>query len=431
MPNEVLLQIEELLTGPRASLYETGVQVTLLWERPERQQHLLTKIAFTRKGSEVPSNEVHRYKDALILQRALSVHDTLSIIAELATEGRLWYGSSGVVPLQGQLRAEVSDSPRRLRSEWSGWPAGIFVFNPVNASWTNSPTNLSLVARDAPYYPSLEQLLRDEFGIRTLSWAQYFNGQVVIVLPDFRGRISTVTIAQNYLQAQFECTSMEPSDLVVKIYAENATGPLSRDTIDPCEFTVRIDLPDKPTFASIALLAKASQEMLDEKRYQENIRWLPPGVVLKTSENEIEQMLLNGEGETVEFKERVEDGRNVAKTAVAFANTRGGSIVVGVSNDGSVVGCDPKGLSDRITNVLRDRCDPFPSFTPEIVSYRDKTIFLVRVPPSEEKVFVVRDEGPYIRANATNRTPTSQELENLLHRRESLGQLPASNPWIG
>ena len=77
--------------------------------------------------------------------------------------------------------------------------------------------------------------------------------------------------------------------------------------------------------------------------------------VLETSEQEIEQMLLLGESETLDFREKLDKGQplRLAKTAVAFANTRGGIIVLGIDDDHRVVGCETKGLADTVTNILR------------------------------------------------------------------------------
>ncbi len=50
----------------------------------------------------------------------------------------------------------------------------------------------------------------------------------------------------------------------------------------------------------------------------------------------IEELIKQGESETVEFKTSF--GKDAIETAVAFANTRGGSILIGVSDDGAVCG---------------------------------------------------------------------------------------------
>jgi ATP-dependent DNA helicase RecG len=129
-------------------------------------------------------------------------------------------------------------------------------------------------------------------------------------------------------------------------------------------------------------------------------------------------MLLIGESETLEFKERVqkETPSNLAKAAVAFANTKGGTIVIGVDDDGRVIGCETKGLGDTVTNVLRTQCDPPPLIETEVVQYQDKSLLLVKVMQSKDRVHILKDHGPLIRANATNRVPTADELTRLCSR---------------
>lgn len=56
----------------------------------------------------------------------------------------------------------------------------------------------------------------------------------------------------------------------------------------------------------------------------------------------IEDLLRAGESATVEFKARLPDPKTVARLFVAFANTQGGTLIVGVDGEGT-----PIGLSDE------------------------------------------------------------------------------------
>lgn len=63
------------------------------------------------------------------------------------------------------------------------------------------------------------------------------------------------------------------------------------------------------------------------------------------------------EGITTEFKrEYTED---IKKTVIAFANTRGGEVLIGVENDGTIIGVpDVDGTMLKATNALRDSIKP-------------------------------------------------------------------------
>lgn len=71
---------------------------------------------------------------------------------------------------------------------------------------------------------------------------------------------------------------------------------------------------------------------------------------------DLETLVQQGEGTTLEFKERVSS--SFARGIVALANTIGGKILVGVDDDGRMIGVeDGNALRARIQNIARD-CDP-------------------------------------------------------------------------
>lgn len=76
------------------------------------------------------------------------------------------------------------------------------------------------------------------------------------------------------------------------------------------------------------------------------------------------------EGETVELKSMVVD--DIKKEVIAFANCKGGTIYVGVADDGSVVGVDvPDETLRRISDMVRDCIKPDVTM---FVNYRTEKI---------------------------------------------------------
>lgn len=53
---------------------------------------------------------------------------------------------------------------------------------------------------------------------------------------------------------------------------------------------------------------------------------------------ELLELIKNGENSGVEFKRDTIENRALAKELVAFANLQGGRVLLGVDDDGSVVG---------------------------------------------------------------------------------------------
>lgn len=58
------------------------------------------------------------------------------------------------------------------------------------------------------------------------------------------------------------------------------------------------------------------------------------------------------EGQDLEFKRTVKNFKDIGKTACAFANAFGGRIIVGVADDGEVVG-----IPDKAIDALQQRLE--------------------------------------------------------------------------
>ena len=65
-----------------------------------------------------------------------------------------------------------------------------------------------------------------------------------------------------------------------------------------------------------------------------------------------------GEHTTQDFKFRIDDQRKIARTLCAFANTEGGSLLIGVKDNGKVVGCDPQEEFHMIEGAATLFCFP-------------------------------------------------------------------------
>lgn len=52
----------------------------------------------------------------------------------------------------------------------------------------------------------------------------------------------------------------------------------------------------------------------------------------------IKRAILEGENEKIDFKKTISNAAKIAKSLVAFANSKGGSLLIGVADDGSICG---------------------------------------------------------------------------------------------
>ena len=125
---------------------------------------------------------------------------------------------------------------------------------------------------------------------------------------------------------------------------------------------------------------------------------------VQISISDLIRMIREGESETLEFKKTVTV--ELGKDIVAFANTSGGIIIVGVSNAGDIVGA-PKDAEQRISDIL---LNIVPSIRVSIRSLKieDKKIVVINVPQSP-KIHTFRNIA-YIRVGRNVRPLDIYEL---------------------
>ncbi|MGD9153117.1 MAG: ATP-binding protein [Gammaproteobacteria bacterium] len=121
--------------------------------------------------------------------------------------------------------------------------------------------------------------------------------------------------------------------------------------------------------------------------------------------DELKLLIKEGEGLRVEFKERFTN--KIDKDIVAFANTKGGYLFLGVNDDGKIVGEKlTNELKAKITDLAR-KCDP--SISIKKVSQVDKVI-VIEIAESDEKPHGC-SHGFYRRLDAVTQKMTQQEIQ--------------------
>jgi len=105
---------------------------------------------------------------------------------------------------------------------------------------------------------------------------------------------------------------------------------------------------------------------------------------------DIQKILSQGEGVSVEFKKaETKVPSSLYETVVSFANTNGGVILLGVDDDGTVLGIAPELKAQFLKNIATalnsiDNINPVMYLNPTDVEYQGKIIVPVQVPASSQ-----------------------------------------------
>ncbi len=132
----------------------------------------------------------------------------------------------------------------------------------------------------------------------------------------------------------------------------------------------------------------------------------------------IENFLRRNEGKTLEFKENTDNLKSILKSIVAFANTSGGNIIIGIKDKSKdIVGVsDPLKDEEKLANAISDSISPLIIPDIEICSYRNKQLIITRVPHVAGPYYLNKyslEDGVFIRFGSTNRKADAEILHSL------------------
>jgi len=105
---------------------------------------------------------------------------------------------------------------------------------------------------------------------------------------------------------------------------------------------------------------------------------------------EIDKIIAQGEGVSIEFKKAKEKvPASLYETVVSFANTKGGYILLGVDDGGTVLGIPQENEGNFLKNIAtalnsNDNINPVMYLNPTSIEYMGKTIIVIQVPASSQ-----------------------------------------------
>lgn len=115
-----------------------------------------------------------------------------------------------------------------------------------------------------------------------------------------------------------------------------------------------------------------------------------------SGKSKIEQYICEGEHVNQDFKFEISDSKKIARSLAAFANTEGGRLLVGVKDNGNIVGVRSDEEFYMIEAAAQMYCKPPIPFEAKAWDVNGKTVLLVRIQKSDFKLHQAPDnEGKY------------------------------------
>ncbi len=132
------------------------------------------------------------------------------------------------------------------------------------------------------------------------------------------------------------------------------------------------------------------------------------------------------ENEFIDFKRELPSKSKIAIEVIAFANSKGGQIIVGYDEKNKkIVGVSPdQHTEEYLANIIDDYCQPRVPYSISYETINQKTLLIINVSQSLNKPHFLKNkkisEGTYIRIGSTSRLANQEDLARLIREGKNI-----------
>ena len=387
-------------------------------------KNCLTKIIILPKENNAVIRQNILYDNFALLEERVPIQQVIKIL-ETIEDG------FDIAGFKVTFRNRVHFDPPNYESsnnEFSEYPGNLYTIGGDSTRPIRHPT----VKYDTPCYVEGNHAVKD-----WLYLSEFYGdsdgrlGKIMFFVPNFKAKITKLKLKEHKLLVKVESREDILKSLqcqVVFTFAGSKT-PINKNFDGNAK--VEFDINNEPEGLFVQLVTP-NNEKIDY--YEERVYWHTgkERVLKKEFDEELIKMIGNGENEKIEFKPFINKGDKkefeIIRTVIAFANTKGGSILFGVSNNCEVIGIENKILKgedastflDEYSKYLRKRISDKLNKRVEIAfkqhTLSGKHVLEMSITEGKNKVYcTVPDNKFYIRKGSNNRIPDPDtELPQLI-----------------
>jgi len=397
----------------REHMYDSALVAFALEKNDDQLMLCYGLVTFLPKDEKSIKELHYEYEKLILVRKCISVKEAIQLLRDMFENHKIDIPSVLSVPFMGTLYEFDFHESRSGRgyapSKWPRTFASGSILQKTSGRLTQDP----LVSLEHPLFPNGIEALRETLELNLSEDTHDLSSCIEIVIPDYRARIMGLVIEGTKATVEVELGISQSDDLRAKFYSRGRHITRVSENMNLAGNRVSFEMGEEPLIIESHILSAKDGSTIDRTGYNYRYPYTKKGVFMKDEEVRLLDIISRGENQTVEFKEQIIKGNQseFVETVVAFANTIGGMILIGVDDEGRLSGFTEGIDDDRIQKWITDWCDPPIDIKIRFATLQEKTIAVVDVPEGKNKPYVLKDKGPYIRRSATDRSAKRAEID--------------------
>lgn len=380
------------------------------------------KVIFLHKSQKASNNFTHDYGRVILINWEINIDELLKFIESFSNESII-LNEIKDIKIKGGFDRDCYHLSSRNRwagvmNEWPFWFIRYSCDSNFGINFMNAHDSLVISGLD-PYpdfYEATEKFLElgDRPNVNTPIGLQF-------LVPDYRSRIKKLEIAEKHVSIEIETKETTIDNLLLQFYCSKNNSYYNSKEVKITENSIaEITIPFAPEVGHVYLLERKSGKEIDSKSFG---RWYTErndGVIVKTPKETIESMISKGEYETIEFKMDIGKTDEFLESIVAFANTKGGTILLGIHDDGRVVGIedDYEKIEKKIRNLIANRCEPDIDVKIEPFMFDKRQIISLSVKEGDNKPYLLIGKSAYKRVIKDDYPMSRHDLDGIYSKKK-------------
>jgi hypothetical protein len=324
------------------------------------------------------------------------------------------------LPTQPEVTGLWLFSQEAWRFVETDWPHFVFSGSVgINANYDLTPP---LQAVGQPYFASLSAAIAEHvFTAPANAMERAQAHQVLVRIPDRRGRIDKIDVNEGDLSVTVSShTDDGLKGFVLRAAWRSDSADVAWQRHDEENLTgrsVRLATNGVPAEFVATLIAVDGQQV-DLRSWNERFGRPDEDEQPGSLDGHVSRWLAEGEHNRLEYKLELTENQtrtSFAETVAAFANGAGGTVLVGVDDDGTPVGCKVTKGADQITNIIGSLVTDVPEFVIQETTVHRRRILVVRIASSPPHIRPHQVKGRVmVRTWGTTRAATPAQLRQML-----------------
>ncbi|MCW4006806.1 MAG: ATP-binding protein [Candidatus Bathyarchaeota archaeon] len=379
------------------------------------------RISFLWRGEKKHINEKLDYGNFVLIKNFIDIPESITLLRSIFEKNALKICNFQETPVKASFgHTEVLPSGRRYGYTLPYWPT-LYIESSISSETNRIIPQKPLSKIGLPLFPNGTDAIEGFFDL-TLpedGWRNVDN-RIEILIPDFRARIKKLQLSGNRIKIVVETQEIAEKELRAKVYCRGENQSVNSGDLSFQGTTTEFRSEIEPSVVEVHIMSAIEGDSIDQRSFNYRYSIFEEDIYVENTQEQIVEMINRGENETTEFKEKLDvNGREFLESVVAFANTKGGRIIIGVDDHCRVKDFN-QDVKARIQDLIHGNCDPSVEFQiKEVKLDVHQHITIVEVPEGANKPYSLNNRGIFIRRGSSDRQIKRTELDEIYQNRRS------------